>query len=43
MGQLGVQAIDEGELDRLLGSVYAWVEQFWRPAMRIGFASLFKG
>ena len=43
VGQLGVQAIDEGELDRLLGSVYAWVEQFWRPAMRIGFASLFKG
>ena len=39
----GVSAIDEGELDRILGSLYAWVEQFFRPAMRIGFASLFKG
>ena len=42
VGQLGVQAIDEGELDRVLGSVYAWVEQFFRPAMRIGYASVFK-
>jgi Putative bacterial sensory transduction regulator len=42
VGQLGVQAIDEGELDRVLGSVYAWVEQFFRPAMRIGFASVFR-
>jgi len=43
VGQLGVQAIDEGELDRILGSMYAWVERFFRPAMRIGYASLFKG
>lgn len=43
VGQLGAQAIDEGELDRLLGSIYAWVEQFFRPAMRIGYASVFKG
>jgi len=43
VGQLGVHAIDEGELDRVLGSMYAWVEQFFRPAMRIGYASLFKG
>jgi Putative bacterial sensory transduction regulator len=43
VGQLGVGAVDEGELDRLLGSIYAWVEQFFRPAMRIGYASLFKG
>jgi len=41
VGQLGVQAIDEGELDRLLGSIYQWVEQFFRPAMRIGYASVF--
>ncbi|MEI7593821.1 MAG: YbjN domain-containing protein [Actinomycetes bacterium] len=41
-GQLGVQSIDVGELDRVLGSMYAWVEQFFRPAMRIGFASMFK-
>jgi hypothetical protein len=41
VGQIGVQAIDVGELDRVLGSMYAWVEQFFRPAMRIGFASVF--
>jgi hypothetical protein len=42
VGHLGVDAIDESELDRLLGSVYAWVERFWPPAMRIGYASLFR-
>jgi hypothetical protein len=41
VGQIGAGAIDEGELDRILGSVYAWVEQFFRPAMRIGYASAF--
>jgi len=41
VGQVGVGSIDEGELDRVLGSLYAWVEQFFRPAMRIGFASVF--
>jgi hypothetical protein len=43
VGQLGVHAIDRGELDRLLGSIYQWVEQFFRPAMRIGYASVFRG
>ena len=40
-GSLPVHAIDEGELDRILGSIYAYVEQFFRPALRIGFASRF--
>ena len=31
----------EDELDRVLGSLYAWVEQFFRPALRIGYASKF--
>jgi Putative bacterial sensory transduction regulator len=35
--------VDESELDRLLGSAYAYVEQCFRPAMRIGFGSRFKG
>jgi hypothetical protein len=35
--------VDEVELDRLLGSAYAYVEQCFRPAMRIGFGSRFKG
>ena len=40
-GSLPVHAVDEGELDRILGSIYAYVEQFFRPALRIGFASRF--
>ena len=43
VGQLANAAVDEDELDRLLGSLYQWVEQFFRPAMRIGYASRFKG
>jgi len=26
----------------VLGSIYQWVEQFFRPAMRIGYASVFR-
>jgi len=39
VGQLPVGAVDDGELDRILGSLYAYVEQFFRPALAIGFAS----
>jgi hypothetical protein len=39
VGQLDNAAIDDDELDRVLGSLYAWVEQCFRPALRIGFAS----
>jgi hypothetical protein len=42
-GSLPVHAIDEGELDRILGSFYAYVELCFRPALRIGFASRFGG
>jgi hypothetical protein len=42
-GQLPVHAIDDAELDRILGSIFAYVEQFFRPAMRIGYASRFRG
>ena len=31
------------ELDRILGAGWAYVEQCFRPAMRIGFASRFTG
>ena len=41
VGQLPVSALDDGELDRILGSMYAWVEQFFRPALAIGYASRF--
>ena len=43
VGQLPNAAVDEGELDRILGSLYVYVEQFFRPALRIGFASRFAG
>ena len=42
-GQLGNDAIDDEELDRVLGSLYMWVERFFQPALRIGFASRFAG
>jgi hypothetical protein len=43
VGQLGNEAVDDDELDRILGSLYAWVERFFQPAIRIGFASRFSG
>lgn len=43
VGQLDNDCIDDDELDRVLGSLYLWVEQFFRPALRIGFASRFQG
>lgn len=39
VGQLPNTALDAHELDRVVGSLYAYVEQFFRPALRIGFAS----
>ncbi|MEO5837713.1 MAG: YbjN domain-containing protein [Acidimicrobiales bacterium] len=42
-GQIGVRHIDEPELDRILGSLYEYSERFFRPAMRIGYASRFMG
>ena len=43
VGQLDNRFVDDDELDRVLGSVYEWVERFFRPALRIGFASRFSG
>jgi hypothetical protein len=43
VGAVPVHTVDEGELDRVLGSLYAYVEQCFRPALRIGFASRFAG
>jgi len=42
VGQLPLGVLDEANLDRVVGSVYAYVEQFFRPALRIGFASRFQ-
>ncbi len=35
--------VTEAEVDRLLGSYYAYCERWFRPCMRIGYASKFKG
>jgi hypothetical protein len=43
MGQLPWSAVDEDELDRIVGSAYSYTEQWFRPAMRIGYESKFKG
>jgi hypothetical protein len=40
-GQVANPCVDDDELDRILGSLYQWVEQFFRPALQIGFASRF--
>ena len=41
VGQLANESVNPTELDRVLGSLYAYVEQCFRPALRIGFARRF--
>ncbi|MGV3760794.1 MAG: YbjN domain-containing protein, partial [Actinomycetota bacterium] len=43
VGQVAADHVDDDELDRILGSLYQWTEHFFRPALRIGFASRFGG
>ncbi len=40
-GELPVGAVDHAEIDRALGTLYAHVEQYFRPLLRIAFASRF--
>ena len=42
-GRIPVGSVTDDELDRIIGSLYAYVEQCFRPALRIGFASRFDG
>ena len=42
MGQMPLSAVDTEELDRIVGATYAYAEQYFRPAMSIGFASRFR-
>ncbi len=42
-GELPVGSVDRAELDRVLGTLYAQVEQCFRALLRIGFASRFAG
>jgi hypothetical protein len=41
VGQVPLALLEAGAIDRVLGSFYLYVEQFFRPALRIGFASRF--
>jgi hypothetical protein len=41
-GELPNAALDEAELDRIIGSLYAYVEQSFPVLIRIGFASRFR-
>lgn len=41
VGRTPVEALDTGEIDRILGSSWEVVERCFRPALRIGFASRF--
>jgi len=38
-GRFSLLTLDHEELDRILGSVYAEVEQSFRPILRVGFAT----
>ena len=40
-GELPLAVLSEEELDRVIGSLYAYVEQCFPSAIRIGFASRF--
>jgi Putative bacterial sensory transduction regulator len=42
VGQLPLSAIDGDELDRIIGSAYAYSEQYFRPAMSIGYATKYR-
>ena len=42
VGQMPLGAIDEDELDRIVGASWAYSERYFRPAMAIGYASVFK-
>ncbi|HEX2575729.1 MAG TPA: YbjN domain-containing protein [Aquihabitans sp.] len=42
-GQISVDTVTDDELDRIIGSLYAYVERCFRPALRIAFESRFAG
>jgi hypothetical protein len=43
VGSVPLLDVSDDELDRLLGSVYAYVEQHFRPLVRIALGSRFRG
>ncbi|GAC1538056.1 MAG: hypothetical protein NVS3B12_22740 [Acidimicrobiales bacterium] len=43
MGQVALRTVDDDELDRIVGASYAYSEQYFRSALRIGFESKVAG
>jgi len=43
MGQVPLKAVDDEELDRIVGASYSYTEQYFRAALAIGFASRVAG
>lgn len=41
VGQIPARAVDDDQLDRILGTIYATVELCFWPALRLGFANRF--
>lgn len=42
VAELPAHTVTEAEIDRLLGSFYAYTERWFRPCMRIGYQTRFK-
>jgi len=42
-GEMPTAAVDKDDIDRILGTIYATVEQTFKPLLRIGYASRFDG
>tara|TARA_Y100001970_G_scaffold144892_1_gene177997 strand:- start:32607 stop:33092 length:486 start_codon:yes stop_codon:yes gene_type:complete len=41
-GELPFHAVDENELDRILGSMWEYVERYWHAALKMGFGNRLK-
>jgi hypothetical protein len=41
-GQIPLEAVSEDEIDRIVGSIYHYTDAWFKPALRIGFASYFE-
>jgi hypothetical protein len=42
VGQMPLGAVDDDELDRIIGSAWAYVEQYFPAAMSLGYASQYR-
>lgn len=40
-GRIPLEAVSEDEVDRIVGSIYHYADEYFKPALRIGFASHF--